>query len=90
MAPFEALYDRKFRSPICWSEIGETQITGPELIQETTDKIIQIRNNLLAARSHQKSYADKRQKPLESKTGDMVLLKVSTGRELFGLERKGS
>ncbi|KAI3811028.1 hypothetical protein L1987_20743 [Smallanthus sonchifolius] len=46
MAPFEALYGRKCRSPICWNEIGEAQITGPELIQETSDKIFQIRDNI--------------------------------------------
>ncbi|KAD4180301.1 hypothetical protein E3N88_28892 [Mikania micrantha] len=63
MAPFEAFYGRKCRSPICWTEVGESQITGPEIIQETTDKICQIRDNLLAARSRQKSYADKRRKP---------------------------
>ncbi|XP_076940957.1 uncharacterized protein LOC143610337 [Bidens hawaiensis] len=51
MAPFEALYGRKCRSPIGWNEIGESQLTGPEMVQETTDKISQIRNNLLAARS---------------------------------------
>ncbi|KAI3745141.1 hypothetical protein L1987_58245 [Smallanthus sonchifolius] len=76
MAPFEALYGRKCHSPICWSEIGETQITGPELIQETSDKIMLIRDNLLVARSRQNSYADKRQKPLEFQFGDLVLLKV--------------
>jgi len=63
MAPFEALYGRKCRSPVCWSEIGEAQIVGPELIQETTDKILRIRDNLLAARSRQKSYADQRRNP---------------------------
>ncbi|KAD1469151.1 hypothetical protein E3N88_42776 [Mikania micrantha] len=50
MAPFEALYGRKCRSPICWTEVGDSQITGPEIIQETIDKIRQIRDNLLAAR----------------------------------------
>ena len=59
MAPFEALYGRNCRSTICWHEMGEAQITGPKLIQEMTDKIMQIRDNLLAARSRQKSYADK-------------------------------
>nr|GEU83490.1 reverse transcriptase domain-containing protein [Tanacetum cinerariifolium] len=72
-APYEALYRRKCRSPICWSE----ELTGPELICDTTYKIVQIKNRLLTARSHQKSYADKRLKPLEFKVGDMVLLKVS-------------
>ena len=76
MAPFEALYGRKCRSPICWNEIGEVQITDPELVQETTDKIFHVRDNLLVARSRKKSYADRRRKPLEFRVGDMVLLKV--------------
>ncbi|GJU13471.1 putative reverse transcriptase domain-containing protein [Tanacetum coccineum] len=50
-APFEALYGRKCRSPICWSEVRDIQLTGPELIRETTEKIIQIKNRLLTARS---------------------------------------
>nr|GEU61583.1 putative reverse transcriptase domain-containing protein [Tanacetum cinerariifolium] len=49
-APFEALYGRKCRSPVCWAEVGDTQITGPELIHETTEKIVQIRQHLQAAR----------------------------------------
>ncbi|KAL8242885.1 hypothetical protein R6Q59_013187 [Mikania micrantha] len=48
-APFEALYGRKCRSPICWTEVGESQLTGPEIIQETTDKIFKIRDRLRAA-----------------------------------------
>ncbi|KAD6118942.1 hypothetical protein E3N88_10213 [Mikania micrantha] len=76
MAPFEALYGRKCRSPIYWNEVGESQITGPEIIQEMTDKIHQIRDNLLNARSRQKCYVDKRRKPLEFQVDDMVLLKV--------------
>ncbi|KAD3067009.1 hypothetical protein E3N88_34889 [Mikania micrantha] len=71
LSPFEALFGRKCRSPICWTEIGESQITGLEIIQETTDKIHQIHDNLLAARSRQKSYADKRCKPLEFQVDDM-------------------
>ncbi|GJV81784.1 putative reverse transcriptase domain-containing protein [Tanacetum coccineum] len=57
-APFEALYGRKCRSPVCWSEVGDSQLTRPELIRETTEKIIQIKNCMLTARSRQKSYAD--------------------------------
>ena len=68
-APFEALYGRKCRSPICWTEIGDSQITGPELIQETTDKITVIQERLKAARDRQKSYADWRRKPLEFQVG---------------------
>nr|GEX30102.1 putative reverse transcriptase domain, ribonuclease H-like domain, aspartic peptidase domain protein [Tanacetum cinerariifolium] len=76
-APYEALYERKCRSHVCWSEVGESQLTGPELICDTTKKIVQIKNRLLVARSLQKSYADKRLKPLEFKVGEMVLLTVS-------------
>ncbi|KAI3744698.1 hypothetical protein L1987_57788 [Smallanthus sonchifolius] len=89
MAPFEALYGRKCRSPICWNEIGEAQITGPELIQETTDKIFLIRDNIRVARSRQKSYADKRRKPLEFQVGDMVLLKVSPWKGVVRFGKKG-
>ncbi|KAI3807586.1 hypothetical protein L1987_23516 [Smallanthus sonchifolius] len=89
MAPFEALYGRKCRSPICWNEIGEAQITGPELIQETSDKILQIRDNIRVARSRQKSYADKRRKPLEFQVGDLVLLKVSPWKGVIRFGKKG-
>ncbi|KAI3808106.1 hypothetical protein L1987_24049 [Smallanthus sonchifolius] len=89
MAPFEALYGRKCRSPICWNEIGEAQITGPELIQETSDKIIQIRDNIRVARSRQKSYADKRRKPFEFQVGDLVLLKVSPWKGVIRFGKKG-
>ncbi|GJY33543.1 putative reverse transcriptase domain-containing protein [Tanacetum coccineum] len=59
-APFEALYGRKCRLPIMWAEVGEGQLIGPELVQETTEKISQIKDRLKAARDRQKSYADKR------------------------------
>ncbi|GJU66120.1 putative reverse transcriptase domain-containing protein [Tanacetum coccineum] len=74
-APFEALYGRKCRSPVCWSEVGDSQLTGPELVRETTEMIVQIKNRLLTARSRQKSYADVRRKPMEFQVGDMVMLK---------------
>ncbi|KAI3810937.1 hypothetical protein L1987_20610 [Smallanthus sonchifolius] len=80
MAPFEALYGRKCHSPICWNEIGEAQITGPELIQETSDKIIQIRDNIRTARSRQKSYADKRRNPWNSKSVTLFFLRCPRGR----------
>nr|GEZ11857.1 putative reverse transcriptase domain-containing protein [Tanacetum cinerariifolium] len=57
--PFEALYGRKCRSPICWAEVGDSQLTGPEIIHETTKKIVQIKSRIQAARDRQKSYADK-------------------------------
>ncbi|GKD98553.1 putative reverse transcriptase domain-containing protein [Tanacetum coccineum] len=72
------------------SEVGDSQLTGPDLIRDTTEKIVQIKNRLLTARSSQKSYADKRLKPLEFEVGDMVLLKVSPwkGDVRFGKRRK--
>ncbi|GKE19053.1 reverse transcriptase domain-containing protein, partial [Tanacetum coccineum] len=73
-APFEALYGRKCRSPVLWAEIGEGSLIGPELVQETTDKVVVIKKKLKEARDHQKSYADK---PLEFEVGDRVMLKVS-------------
>ncbi|GKA30254.1 putative reverse transcriptase domain-containing protein [Tanacetum coccineum] len=64
-APFEAFYGRKCRSPVLWAEIGDSGLIGPELVQETTDKVVVIRDRLKAARDRQKSYADNRRKPLE-------------------------
>ncbi|GKF55871.1 putative reverse transcriptase domain-containing protein [Tanacetum coccineum] len=72
-----ALYGRKCRSPVLWAEIGECRLIGPELVQETTDKVVLIKEKLKAARDHQKSYAENRRKPLEFEVGDQVLLKVS-------------
>ncbi|GJZ89235.1 putative reverse transcriptase domain-containing protein [Tanacetum coccineum] len=76
-APFEALYGRKCRLAILWAEVREEQLTGPELVQETIEKISQIKDRLKAARDRQKSYADQHRKPLEFSAGDHVLLKVS-------------
>nr|GEW32896.1 putative reverse transcriptase domain-containing protein [Tanacetum cinerariifolium] len=76
-APFEALYEQKCRSLVGWSEVRDSQLTGPELIHETNEKIVQIKNHLLTARSHHKSYADVRCRPLEFNVGDKVMLKVS-------------
>ncbi|KAD4586602.1 hypothetical protein E3N88_24203 [Mikania micrantha] len=88
-APFEALYGRKCRSPICWAEVGDSQLTGPELVHETTEKIVQIRNRMAAARDRQKSYADKRRKPLEFQVGDKVLLKVSPWKGVIRFGKRG-
>ena len=58
MAPYEALYGRPCRSPVCWTEVGESSITGPDLIRDTLEKVVMIRKCLLTARSQQKSYVD--------------------------------
>nr|GFD34881.1 putative reverse transcriptase domain-containing protein [Tanacetum cinerariifolium] len=64
-APFEALYGRKCHSPVYWTGVGGAQILGPELIQETIEKIVQIKQGMQAARDQQKSYADLKHKPME-------------------------
>ncbi|GJY18036.1 putative reverse transcriptase domain-containing protein [Tanacetum coccineum] len=74
-APYEALYGRKCRSPACWAKVGEAQLTGPELIQETTEKIVLIKQRMQAAQDRQKSYADRKRKPMEFEVGDRVMLK---------------
>ncbi|GJV64583.1 putative reverse transcriptase domain-containing protein [Tanacetum coccineum] len=63
--------------PVIWTKVGESRLIGPEIMQETTEKVIQIKERLKTAKSRQKSYANKRRKPLEFKVGDRVLLKVS-------------
>ncbi|GJS06232.1 putative reverse transcriptase domain-containing protein [Tanacetum coccineum] len=89
VAPFEALYGRKCRSPICWAEVGEVQLTGPEIVQETTGKIIQIKQRIQAARDIQKSYADLNRKPMEFHVGDRVMLKVSPWKGVVRFGKRG-
>nr|GEW32554.1 putative reverse transcriptase domain-containing protein [Tanacetum cinerariifolium] len=75
-SPFDALYGRKCRSPVCWTEVGGAQLSSPEFIHETTENIVQIKQRIQAARDRQKSYEDVRHKPLEFQVGDRVMLKV--------------
>ncbi|GJS55692.1 hypothetical protein Tco_0629054, partial [Tanacetum coccineum] len=88
-APFEALYGRKCRSPICWAEVGEVQLTGPEIVQETTEKIIQIKQRMQVARDRQKSYADLKRKPMDFQVGDKVMLKVSPWKGVVHFGKRG-
>ncbi|GJS74404.1 putative reverse transcriptase domain-containing protein [Tanacetum coccineum] len=88
-APFEALYGRKCRSPICWAEVRDAQLTGPKIIHETTEKIIQIKSRIQAARDRQKSYADVRHKPLEFQVKDKVMWKVSPWKGVICFGKRG-
>ncbi|GJU68419.1 putative reverse transcriptase domain-containing protein [Tanacetum coccineum] len=88
-APFEALYGRKCRSPVCWAEVGEVQLTGPEIVQETTERIIQVKQRMQAARDRQKSYADLKRKPMEFEVGDKVMLKVSPWKGVVRFGKRG-
>ncbi|GJY13938.1 putative nucleotidyltransferase, ribonuclease H [Tanacetum coccineum] len=87
-APFELLYGRKCRAPICWNEVGKRVIEGPELVGVTNEKVAIAKEKLKEARSRQKSYADRHQRALEFKPGDRVFLKVSPCRGVrrFGLK----
>nr|GEZ31344.1 putative reverse transcriptase domain-containing protein [Tanacetum cinerariifolium] len=85
--PFEALYGRKCRSPVCWNEVGEFHLTGLEIVQETTKNIIQIKQRMQAARNRQKSYTDLKRKSMEFQVGDKVMLKVSPWKR-FGKQGK--
>ncbi|GKB54978.1 putative reverse transcriptase domain-containing protein [Tanacetum coccineum] len=88
-ALFEALFGRKCSSPILRAEVGESSLIGPELVQETTDKVVLIKEKLKAARDRQKSYADNRRKPLEFEVGDRVMLKVSPWKGVIRFGKKG-
>ncbi|GJV88708.1 hypothetical protein Tco_1532646 [Tanacetum coccineum] len=88
-APFEALYGRKCRSTILWAEIRGSSLIGPELVQEMINKVVLVKEKPKAERDHQKSYADKRRKPLEFEVGDHVLLKVSTWKNIVCFGKKG-
>ena len=89
MAPDEALYERSCRSPICWMKVGESSITGPDLIRDTSEKVILIRQRLLTAQSRQKIYVDVRHRPLEFEVGDHVFLKVMPKRGVVKFGKRG-
>jgi hypothetical protein len=77
MSRFEALYGRKCRTPLMWSEVGERALVGPALIKEAEERVAEIREKLKAAQSRQKSYADKKRREVSFDPGDFAYLKVS-------------
>ncbi|KAJ4718964.1 Retrotransposon protein, putative, Ty3-gypsy subclass [Melia azedarach] len=89
MAPYEALYGRKCRTPICWDEVGERKLLGPEIVQDTNEKISVIRDRLKMAQDRQKSYADKRRRNLEFAVGDYVFLRVSPWKGILRFGKRG-
>ena len=89
MAPYEALYGRPCRSPLGWTEVGKSSITGPELIRDTSKKVSLIRKRLLTDQSRQKSYADVRRRLLEFEFGDHVFLKVMPKRGVVRFGKRG-
>lgn len=89
MAPYEALYGRPCRTPVCWAEPEDSLLLGPELVRETTEKVVMIRDRVRTAQSRQKSYADKRRRPLEFEVGDLVMLKVSPMKGVRRFGKRG-
>ena len=89
MTPYEALHGRPCRSPLCWTKVGESSITGPDMIRVTFEKVSLIRQRLLMAQSRQKSYADVRRRPLEFEVGDHVFLKVMPKRGVVRFGKRG-
>ncbi|KAA0046943.1 pol protein [Cucumis melo var. makuwa] len=89
MTPFEALYGKCCRSPVCWGEVGEQRLMGPELVQSTNKAIQRIRSRMQTAQSRQKSYADVRRKDVEFDVGDKVFLKVAPMKGVLRFEKRG-
>jgi hypothetical protein len=90
MALIKALYGRRCRTPLSWSQTSERKIFGPDLLTEAKEQVKTIQNNLKAAQSRQKSYADIRRRPLQFQVGDFVYLRVSPSRGIqrFGVKGK--
>ncbi|XP_016747520.2 uncharacterized protein [Gossypium hirsutum] len=89
MAPYEALYGRKYRTPLCWIELGEWRVLGLELVVETEDQVRLIRNHLKAASDRQKFYIYLKRHEIEYSVGDLVFIKVSPWKKVLRFGRKG-
>ena len=89
MTPFEALYGRKCRTPLCWEEVGNRKLYGAELIQITTEKVRIIKDRMKVAQDRQNKYADIRRRPLEFFPGDKVFLKVASWKHMLRFDMKG-
>ena len=89
MAPFEALYGRKCRSPICWDNSADKVFLGPELVAQTTVDIALIRQRMLTAQSRQKSYVDLRRRKVEFTPGEKVFVRVSPSKGIFRFGKRG-
>ena len=89
MAPYEALYGRQCRTPMCWTEMNEHKIIGPELVKDTEEKVQIIQQRLKATCDRQRSYANLKRKDIEYEIGDKVFLKVSPRKKILHFGRKG-
>ena len=89
MAPYEALYERRCRTPTCWTELHEHNIVGPDLVKDTEEKVRIIQQRLKAASDRQRSSANLKRKDIEYEVGDKVFLKVSPWKKILCFGRKG-
>ena len=89
MAPYEALYGRKYQTPVYWDEVGERKFVGPEIVQVTCNKVKVIRDRLKIAQNLQKSYADNRRRDLQFEIGDQVFWKISPWKGGLRFEKRG-
>ena len=89
MEPYEALYGRKCRTPLCWTELSKKKVIGPDLIQETKEKVKMIRERLKVATDRKKSYADMKRKDIRYEVGEKVFLKVSPWKKVMRFGKKG-
>ena len=89
MVPYEALYGRKCRTPLCWDEVGERKLLGPEIVQVTTDNVKVIRDRLKISQDRHKSYADNRRRDMEFQVGDPVFLRISPWKGVLRFKKKG-
>ncbi|KAK9048737.1 hypothetical protein SSX86_002848 [Deinandra increscens subsp. villosa] len=89
MSPYEMLYGRKCRTPVCWGEVGQRELASKDVVELTSEKIEMIRARLKAAQDRQKSYADKRRRPIVFHVGDLVMLKVSPWKGIIRFRKRG-
>ncbi|KAI3794915.1 hypothetical protein L1987_37556 [Smallanthus sonchifolius] len=89
MPPYEMLNGRRCRTPICWGEIGQKELGSLEVVRETSERFDQIKARMKAAQDRQKSYADKRRRPIEFDVGDRVMLKVSPWKGIIRFRKRG-
>ena len=89
MTPYEDLYGRKCRTPVCWDEVGERKLVGPEIVQVTCDKVKVIRDRMKIAQDRQKSYVDNRRRDQEFEVGDMVFLRISPWKGVLRFGKRG-
>ena len=90
MAPYEALYGRPCRTPVCWAEVGYRELLGPELVWETSENVSIIRDRIRTAQSREKSYADLKRRPVQLEVGEHVFLRVSPMKGVVRFGKRAS